>query len=709
MLRGGLTDSGGKAAASHTGAMAGSAAVYEAAARQAGLVTCTSVQEALDLTTALANLPLPSGRRIAIVTNGGGAGVLAADEMARRQLTLVDPPAELLAEIDEILPPFWSRRNPFDMVAMAGGDVGPRVLAAVARCPEVDAVVVLSVLGVPNTGDEVRGQAATGDYEDFSPWEQRYLDGVAALMAETGKPIVNVPDLPIRRAVYTGDHRYAPVVVPTPRAAALVLERMARYGAWRSSALRPLPTEGRRMTPPDVAAAEAKPDAPELVILSGNEAIARGAWEAGVRFASAYPGTPSTEIMEALAKYEDVYAEWAPNEKVAVEAATGAALAGARALATMKHVGLNVGADPFFSSSMIHMAGGLVIVSADDPAMHSSQDEQDNRTYAKFAKMAMVEPSDADEALQFIKAAYEMSERFGTSVLFRTTTRTSHAQGVARFGERVTPAGPLLELERDPSQQLMMPHNAIPRHAAVEQRLLDLAEFAETTELNRVEMGDARVGIVASGAAYGYAKEAFPQAQLPQAGHELAAAQAADRRLPRQGREAVRGGGARPVPRGEHPPAGRDGRRRQGHPAAVRRVQPRPRGQDALRGRCPRRGREPAAGRAGGRRGPARQAADALPRLLAPRRLRGAAPPARLRERRHRLLQPRRAGAVQRHALQHLHGRRHQHGARHGEGPGRRAPTPRTAPSRSSATAPSSTPASRPCWTSPTTAATSSP
>ena len=234
VLRGGLTDSGGKAAASHTGAMAGSAAVYEAAARQAGLVTCTSVQEALDLTTALAHLPLPKGRRVAVVTNGGGAGVLAADEMARQQLTMLDPPAELLAELDEILPPFWSRRNPFDMVATAGGDVGPRVVEAVTRCPDVDAVVVLSVLGVPNTGDEKRAQSSTGDYDDFSPWEQRYLDGVAALMAETGKPIINVPDLPIRRALYTGDHPYAPVVVPTPRAAALVLERMARYGAWRS-------------------------------------------------------------------------------------------------------------------------------------------------------------------------------------------------------------------------------------------------------------------------------------------------------------------------------------------------------------------------------------------------------------------------------------------------------------------------------------------
>ena len=268
------------------------------------------------------------------------------------------------------------------------------------------------------------------------------------------------------------------------------------------------------MTPPDAAAARPETDAPELVILSGNEAIARGAWEAGVSFASAYPGTPSTEIMEALGRYEGVFAEWAPNEKVAVEAATGAALAGARALATMKHVGLNVGADPFFSSSMISMPGGLVVVSADDPGMHSSQDEQDNRNYAKFAKLAMVEPSDADEALQYMRAAYDISQRFHTSVLFRTTTRTSHAQGVVRLGERTEPPKPLEKLERDNSKQLMMPHNAIPRHREVEQRLLDLAEFAETTALNRVEMGDTRVGIVASGAAYGYAREAVPGASF---------------------------------------------------------------------------------------------------------------------------------------------------------------------------------------------------
>jgi acyl-CoA synthetase (NDP forming) len=233
VLRGGLTEHGGKAAASHTGAMAGSAAVYEAAARQAGLVTCTSVQEALDLTICLAHLPLPRGRRMAIVTNGGGAGVLAADEMSRHELTLVDPPQGLLDELDTILPPFWSRRNPIDMVAMAGGDVAHRVLSAVAKSPAVDGIVVLSVLGVPNTGDEVRSQSLTGDYDDFSPWEKNYLDLVADLMRETGKPIINVPDLPLRRALHAGDHLYTPVVVSTPRNAALVLARMASYGAWR--------------------------------------------------------------------------------------------------------------------------------------------------------------------------------------------------------------------------------------------------------------------------------------------------------------------------------------------------------------------------------------------------------------------------------------------------------------------------------------------
>ncbi len=268
------------------------------------------------------------------------------------------------------------------------------------------------------------------------------------------------------------------------------------------------------MSTTDVTAAEAQADAPQLEIMSGNEAIARGAWEAGVRFASAYPGTPSTEILESLSGYDDVYAEWAPNEKVAVEAAIGASMAGARALACQKHVGLNVAADPFFSASHVGVTGGLVIVSADDPDMHSSQDEQDNRNYAKFAKVPMIEPSDADEGRRFLKAAYELSERFDAPVLFRTTTRTSHSQGVVRLGEREAHDEPLLVLDRDPAKHIMMPHNARRRHTFVEQRLLDLAAFAETTELNQVEMGDARVGIVSSGAAYGYAREAFPEASF---------------------------------------------------------------------------------------------------------------------------------------------------------------------------------------------------
>ena len=252
----------------------------------------------------------------------------------------------------------------------------------------------------------------------------------------------------------------------------------------------------------------------ELVILSGNEAIARGAWEAGVRFASAYPGTPSTEILEALVRYEDVTCEWAPNEKVAVEAATGASLAGARTLACMKHVGLNVGADPFFSASHIGVKGGFVIVSADDPAMHSSQDEQDNRQYAKFAKMPLIEPSEAEEAREYIGAAYDMSEKFDAPVLFRMTTRTSHSQGVVELGERGPEPEPLTTLDRDPAKNLMMPHHARLRHAFIEQRLLDIAEWAETTPLNRVEIGDRGVGIITSGAAYGYAREAFPGASF---------------------------------------------------------------------------------------------------------------------------------------------------------------------------------------------------
>jgi acyl-CoA synthetase (NDP forming) len=233
VMRGGLTDLGGKAAASHTGALAGSAAVYEAAAREAGVITCTASDDALDLGVALAYLPLPRGRRVAVITNGGGAGVLAADEVARHGLTLAELPEALLAELDALLPPFWSRRNPLDLVASAGGDVARRVLTAVAGSDSVDAVIMLSVLGVSNTGDDQRPESAGGEYDGFSPWETAFLGCAAELMETTGKPIINVPDLPIRQAVLAGDGRYAPVVLPSPRAAALALDRLAWYGDHR--------------------------------------------------------------------------------------------------------------------------------------------------------------------------------------------------------------------------------------------------------------------------------------------------------------------------------------------------------------------------------------------------------------------------------------------------------------------------------------------
>ncbi|MBN1319924.1 MAG: indolepyruvate ferredoxin oxidoreductase subunit alpha [Thermoleophilia bacterium] len=246
-------------------------------------------------------------------------------------------------------------------------------------------------------------------------------------------------------------------------------------------------------------------------ILSGNEAIARGAWEAGIRLASAYPGTPSTEILEALADYEGVYCEWSPNEKVAMEVGIGSSMAGGRALVCMKHVGLNVAADPFFSSSYVGLEAGLVVVSADDPGMHSSQDEQDNRNYARFARVPVLEPSDSGEAKEFMVAAYELSERFDTPVMFRTTTRTSHSKSLVTMGARVETA-PVTEIKRDWNKYLMMPVNAIVRHRVVEQRARDLAEYAETCPFNRIEMGDTRVGIITSGAIYGYAREALPDA-----------------------------------------------------------------------------------------------------------------------------------------------------------------------------------------------------
>ena len=248
-------------------------------------------------------------------------------------------------------------------------------------------------------------------------------------------------------------------------------------------------------------------------LLSGNEAIARGAFEAGVKVASAYPGTPSTEILENFARYEGVYAEWAPNEKVAVEVALGASMAGVRALAAMKHVGVNVAADPIFTASYTGVRGGFVIVTADDPELHSSQNEQDNRHYAVAAKIPMLEPSDSEEAKEFTKLAFELSERYDTPFFLRTTTRISHAKGAVRLGEQSGPPFPP-GFVRDPAKWIMLPLNAKKRHFIVEDRMRTLAEFAETFPGNRIEWGDRSLGIITAGVSYQYVREAFPDASV---------------------------------------------------------------------------------------------------------------------------------------------------------------------------------------------------
>jgi indolepyruvate ferredoxin oxidoreductase alpha subunit len=249
------------------------------------------------------------------------------------------------------------------------------------------------------------------------------------------------------------------------------------------------------------------------VLLSGNEAIALGAFEAGVKVASAYPGTPSTEILENLSSYPGVYTEWAPNEKVAVEVALGASFAGARALATMKHVGLNVAADPLFTAAYTGVKGGLVIVTADDPEMHSSQNEQDNRNYAYAAKVPMLEPADASEAKEFLKAAYRISEAFDTPVLLRTTTRVAHVKGLVAEGARESSAA-TLGIEKMPEKFVMLPGHARKRRVELEKRMERLREFAETFPGNVIEWGDKSRGFITSGVSFLYVKEAFPEASV---------------------------------------------------------------------------------------------------------------------------------------------------------------------------------------------------
>jgi indolepyruvate ferredoxin oxidoreductase, alpha subunit len=244
-------------------------------------------------------------------------------------------------------------------------------------------------------------------------------------------------------------------------------------------------------------------------LMSGNEAIARGAWECGVTFGSGYPGTPSTEILETFAQYKGVYAEWSPNEKVGLEVAIGAAFAGARAMAVMKHVGVNVAADPLFTVSYTGTNGALVIITADDPSLHSSQNEQDNRNYAKFAKIPMLEPADSQEAKDFVKIAFDLSEKFDTPVFLRTTTRVSHSKSVVRVDEPAE-AVDRTEIRHLPLKYVMVPMNARARRIEVEKRTQAVREWAETFEGNRVEMGSTEVGIITAGMPYNYAKDAFP-------------------------------------------------------------------------------------------------------------------------------------------------------------------------------------------------------
>lgn len=247
-------------------------------------------------------------------------------------------------------------------------------------------------------------------------------------------------------------------------------------------------------------------------IMLGNEAIARGAWEAGVKVSSAYPGTPSTEISENVVKYDEIYAEWSPNEKVAMEVAIGASMAGVRSLVSMKHVGVNVASDPLYTVSYIGVNGGLVMIAADDPGLYSSQNEQDSRAVARAAKVPVIEPSDSNEAKEFVKFAYDLSEQYDTPVMVRTTTRLAHSQGVVELCERQ-------EREDKPyvkniKKNVMMPGMAKARHLHVEDREIRMAKDASAFPINRMEMGDTKIGVITSGIPYQYVKEVLPNASV---------------------------------------------------------------------------------------------------------------------------------------------------------------------------------------------------
>lgn len=263
-------------------------------------------------------------------------------------------------------------------------------------------------------------------------------------------------------------------------------------------------------------AATARPEAETTtILLSGNQAIARGALEAGVRVAAGYPGTPSTEILESLVRMDPhrrVYVEWATNEKVALDVALGAAMGGARAMATMKHVGLNVASDTFMTAAYTGAGAGLVVISADDPGMHSSQNEQDNRFFARFALVPLLEPSDSEESRQFTAAAFDLSEQFDTPVLVRTTTRVAHARGVVKLGP--VREGKTLGFHRNTAKYVMLPGFARGRHRVVLERLEAMTAYAETCPFNRVEMRDTRIGVITGSIAYQYVREVLPEASV---------------------------------------------------------------------------------------------------------------------------------------------------------------------------------------------------
>ena len=240
-------------------------------------------------------------------------------------------------------------------------------------------------------------------------------------------------------------------------------------------------------------------------LLLGNEAVARGLYEAGCNVVSSYPGTPSTEITEFAATYDEMYSEWAPNEKVACEVALGASIAGARAFCGMKHVGLNVAADPLFTASYTGVNAGFIIGVADDPGMHSSQNEQDSRHYAEASKVMMLEPADSKECLEYTKKAFELSEKFDTPVILRLTTRVAHSRSLAEISDRADV--PVKEYVKNPQKYVMMPANAIPKHVVVEERILNQIAYCETDDINTVEYYDKKIGVITAGNCYNYAKE----------------------------------------------------------------------------------------------------------------------------------------------------------------------------------------------------------